>query len=201
MNRKQLRRHDLHYLMSFIDFAFMVIIIFISLLSVAYFDPPGSAGVKRQKALYTVKDVEELQKLGLTPAQVKELLVVRRHRMVQERKLQDIAVKKSGTEKKDSNQTDAVTAKELAETKKTAVPESRWLKENVSLRKKLTLLESQIAQMKKQVSALQEQKNQVVAVPVMKTIMEKSSTPPESSIKKKRPFGGHEFLDLRRNSK
>lgn len=39
----------MHFLMPFIDFAFMVIIIFLALLSIAYFEPPGMSVKKESK--------------------------------------------------------------------------------------------------------------------------------------------------------
>lgn len=190
MNRRQLRRHDLHYLMSFIDFAFMVIIIFISLLSVAYFDPPGSAGVKRQKVLYTVKDAQELQKLGLTQAQVKELLVIRRQKHLQERKLQDLM--KTKQEKPLSQPVPT------AEVQKSPPDAGRWLLENMKLKKKLALLEKQMAQMKKKTDQREAQKIQRTAMAKQEKEPDKTSALHETALKPKPLFGGHEFLDLRK---
>lgn len=39
-----MKRKHISFIMPFIDFAFMVIIIFVALLSIAYFEPPGSGG-------------------------------------------------------------------------------------------------------------------------------------------------------------
>ena len=53
------RRRQMHFLMPFIDFAFMVIIIFLSLLSIAYFEPPGKGGEEGIKRPLTALKEEE----------------------------------------------------------------------------------------------------------------------------------------------
>lgn len=180
--------------MPFIDFAFMVIIIFVGLLSMAYFEPPGSAGVKRQKSLFTDNDINGLKKLGLTPSQIKELVVIRAQRS---KKFQDTQSKL----KEHADRLKRAAAKSFAAgknissmlppsyKKKEENPfEKRLKKENVLLEKKVTLLEKQLSQIKKQMLALRSvkkmQKNKPVAVTEEKL--------------QKEIFGGHEFLDLRK---
>lgn len=58
MNKRH-RKRELHFLMPFIDFAFMVIIIFVGLLSIAYFVPPG-AGVGKGN----MKELKRTQNKG-----------------------------------------------------------------------------------------------------------------------------------------
>ena len=57
----------MHFLMPFIDFAFMVIIIFLSLLSIAYFEPPGKGGEEGIKRPLTALKEEEKAEAKLPP--------------------------------------------------------------------------------------------------------------------------------------
>lgn len=61
------RRRQMHFLMPFIDFAFMVIIIFLSLLSIAYFEPPGKGGEEGIKRPLTALKEEEKAEAKLPP--------------------------------------------------------------------------------------------------------------------------------------
>lgn len=179
------RRRELHFLMPFIDFAFMVIIIFAGLLSMAYFDPPGSAGVKREKSLFTDKDIKEFQKMGLTPSQIRELVVIRRER---HKKLQD-------TRQRTQLKTDVVkkTLAQMWNVKRNIKPAGGQKKENSLLEKKAVWLEKKLAQMKKQMAVLEAGKKAV-----KKTISKKDNQPPVKETNGKDSFGGHEFLDLRK---
>lgn len=190
------RRRELHFLMPFIDFAFMVIIIFVGLLSMAYFEPPGSAGVKRQKSLFTDNDVSELKKLGLTPSQIKELVVIRAER---NKKFQDTQSKLKGhadrlkrAAAKSFAAAKNISSMSLPSSKKREEKpfEKRLKKENVLLEKKVALLEKQLSQVKKQMLALQSVKK------TQKNILKPVAATKEKL--QKEIFGGHEFLDLRK---
>lgn len=66
-----MKRKHISFIMPFIDFAFMVIIIFVALLSIAYFEPPGSGG-KEIKIKPLQK--ETVNKEKLIPATAKTLI-------------------------------------------------------------------------------------------------------------------------------
>lgn len=196
------RRRELHFLMPFIDFAFMVIIIFVGLLSMAYFDPPGSAGVKRQKSVFTENNIKELAKMGLTPTQIKELVVIRNTR---QKKLQDTQARvkiQTGMLKKVFAETgfgkkSAPRREERGRfnnNQKNKDGEKPLLKENLLLEKKVALLEKQLEQTKKQAALLKLLNKKLSFSGVTK----KTNAAHVTDTNGKDNFGGHEFVDLRK---
>lgn len=79
-----MRRKRITFLRSYIDFCFMLIIILISLLSIAYFEPPGSSGTEGIKPIIPGKGVKELKpkekKEDLT--KIKEALATKEKELV-----------------------------------------------------------------------------------------------------------------------
>lgn len=75
------RRRQMHFLMPFIDFAFMVIIIFLSLLSIAYFEPPGKGGEEGiKRPLTALKEEGKAEaKLPKIPPSEERALVKQRY--------------------------------------------------------------------------------------------------------------------------